>query len=386
MDIDLLAKIISEDIKSNNGLIIEGEDKDIPIVVTIAVFRKHNDNLEVLLERRGKNPEKYEWALPGGHLEDNESYREGATRELREETTLKIPQEDLIYVTEHTRNTKRAKNDVLFMVLIPYANSAAEAGSDADYIEWTKISDVPELVFEHNEFIEHALKKLGRDTSEINIKHSEYTSKRGKLIVFEGLDGAGKTKQTELLEKYLDKEGHSVRTTKWSSSDLLHGAIKQAKKDRSLDPMVYSTIHALDLLQRYNEKIIPWLSEDKIVICDRYIYTSYARDSVRGVNTAALDAIYQGFRKPDLLFYCKVSPEVTLKRLKKDDGLTFFGTGMDLHLSPDFSENFVEYQKHMIEAYSKVLKLSGKHHTIDTSKDIKSVHNSIVKIVESEFS
>lgn len=383
--INNIATIIAEDITTNNGLIYtEAKTRDIPLVTTVAIFRKNN-GLEILLERRGKEPKKHEWALPGGHVEQEgkeiEGYREAAIREIKEETSLKLNKNDLIYVTEKERNSKNAKHDILFTILIPMTNSKIEAGSDAEYLEWTPIDQIPNLVFNHDEFIELALRKIETPEQKTpKITHNKYKTNQGILIAFEGLDGSGKTSQIKMLEKYLKEEDLKVKYTKWASSELLHNTIKEMKKDIACDPMLYSMLNSADMLLRYTKDILPWLSKNNIVLCDRYIYTSYARDLVRGIDIEILNKIYHGFRKPDIIIYCDAKPEITLKRVKKD-GMSYFGSGMDLHFSDHIIDNFLEYQKRMVKAYKEVFS-EIDHEFINTNRDKKVVHNEICKLVD----
>ena len=65
----------------------EAKIKNLPVISTVVLFRKHNGQLEVLIEERGVKPEKAQWALPGGHLEEFddgkvENAADGGSREL----------------------------------------------------------------------------------------------------------------------------------------------------------------------------------------------------------------------------------------------------------------------------------------------------------------
>lgn len=101
---------------------------------------------------------------------------------------------------------------------------------------------------------------------------------KGLLIVFEGIDGAGKSTQVDMLKDWLDDEGYDFEHTDWNSSDLLSPATKKFKDKRELTPKLYCLLHAADLIHRYETIIHPALVLNKIVICDRYVYTSIARN------------------------------------------------------------------------------------------------------------
>ena len=57
---------------------------------TVAVFRRSDKGIEVLIGKRSKDPKKDSWVLPGGHIEKWESDQEGALRELEEETGISL--------------------------------------------------------------------------------------------------------------------------------------------------------------------------------------------------------------------------------------------------------------------------------------------------------
>ncbi len=54
---------------------------------------------------------------------------------------------------------------------------------------------------------------------------------------------------------------------------------------------------------------------------------------MRGVDTTVHDKLYKGFREPDLVFHCVCPIEVAFSRLINDKGMSYYGSGMDLHLS-----------------------------------------------------
>jgi dTMP kinase len=80
---------------------------------------------------------------------------------------------------------------------------------------------------------------------------------------------------------------------------------------------------------------LPLLRAGYVVLCDRYVFTAYARDVVRGCPPAWVRGIYNFAALPDLTFFFKADLEVSLNRIL--DGrpkLKFFEAGMDLRLSP----------------------------------------------------
>ncbi len=94
-------------------------------------------------------------------------------------------------------------------------------------------------------------------TKNEKITHSAPADKRrGLLIVFEGLDGAGKSTQVKRLAKYLEDGGYPVVVTSWNSSKYVSRAIKRAKKAHLLTPGCFSALHAADFFNRLENIII----------------------------------------------------------------------------------------------------------------------------------
>lgn len=208
----------------------------------------------------------------------------------------------------------------------------------------------------------------------------------GILIAFEGIDGASKTTSSESLVKWLKDENYDVITTKWSDSSLLKKPIKKAKSERIMTPMLYSLLHASDFIIRYNEIIKPALDDNKIVVSDRYFYTSLVRDKARGVDIRILNEIYEDFRVPDILFHCVIPIHTALERLLKDNSdLSYYGSGMDLKLSPDRKESYIRYEHIIDKIYRKILPSVPGYHKINTDRSPDEILKEIKKIVKSNL-
>jgi dTMP kinase len=174
----------------------------------------------------------------------------------------------------------------------------------------------------------------------------------GRLVAVEGLDGSGKSTQIYLLKRWLEAEGIKVYFSEWNSSELVKSATSKGKKRELLTPTTFSLIHATDFADRYERHLLPLLRAGYVVLCDRYIFTAFARDVVRGCPPAWVRGIYNFATLPDLTFFFKADLEVSLKRIL--DGrpkLKFFEAGMDLRLSTDLYESFRIFQGSMLEQY-----------------------------------
>src|SRR5438309_528485 len=137
----------------------------------------------------------------------------------------------------------------------------------------------------------------------------------GRLIIVEGIDGSGKSTQLQLLNKWLLNANYRAFFTEWNSAALVKGTIRRGKKKNLLTPTTFSILHATDFADRLTHLIIPPLKAGMIVLADRYVYTAFARDVVRGVHPEWVRNLYGFAVKPNLAFYFKVPIEVSLGRI-----------------------------------------------------------------------
>ena len=178
----------------------------------------------------------------------------------------------------------------------------------------------------------------------------------GKLFVVEGLDGSGKSTQLQLLHQWLRAEGYGVVYSEWNSSLLVRDTTKRGKRKQMLTPSTFSLIHATDFADRIERNIIALLKTGAVVLCDRYIYTAFARDGVRGMNPEWLRELYSFAVKPTIAFYFRVPLEVAMHRiLTGRNGLKFYEAGMDLALSDDTEESFRLFQGRILDEYEKMV-------------------------------
>lgn len=174
----------------------------------------------------------------------------------------------------------------------------------------------------------------------------------GKLIAVEGLDGSGKSTQLYLLKRWLELEGYKVAFTEWNSSTLVKEATSKGKKRQLLTPTTFSLIHSTDFADRYERQILPLLRGGYLVLADRYVYTAFARDAVRGCDRRWLRKLYSYAHPPDVTCFFNVPLAVALRRIL--DGrpqLKYHEAGMDLGLSADPYESFKLFQGKIYREY-----------------------------------
>ena len=175
---------------------------------------------------------------------------------------------------------------------------------------------------------------------------------RGKLIIVEGIDGSGKSTQIHLLEKWLAYKGVSVFKSEWNSSEMVKEITSKGKKKGLLTPTTFSLLHATDFADRYERNISPLLRAGHFVLADRYVYTAFARDIVRGCNPEWVKKVYDFAIKPDVAFYFKVPVDIAVDRiLIGRPKLKYYEAGMDMNLSNDAYESYRIFQGRIIEQY-----------------------------------
>jgi len=177
----------------------------------------------------------------------------------------------------------------------------------------------------------------------------------GKLIVVEGIDGSGKSTQLQLAMRYLKAKGLRPFFTEWNSADLVKAITKKGKKKMTLTPMTFSLLHATDFAHRLVHNILPPLKAGMIVLADRYVYTAFARDVIRGCDREWVRKIYQFAPRPDRAFYFNVPIEVSVSRLLSGRAkLKDYEAGMDLGLSTDLTSSFKIFQGRILNEYSLI--------------------------------
>lgn len=198
----------------------------------------------------------------------------------------------------------------------------------------------------------------------------------GKLIVFEGIDGAGKSSNINLLDLWLTQKGIRVLRTAWKSSDIVKPAIMEGKKHVSLKPKTFSLLHAADFYDRMDKEVIPHLNSGGVVLSDRYVYTAFVRDVARGLDQKWVYNIYKYARKPDLVIYFDTSIETALSRIKRRGDVGYYEAGMDVGVDNDIDESFKKFQSVIKSNYEQLSKQYG-FIKIDSNKSFKDIQQKI---------
>ncbi|MBC8003550.1 MAG: thymidylate kinase [Opitutaceae bacterium] len=203
----------------------------------------------------------------------------------------------------------------------------------------------------------------------------------GRLIAVEGLDGSGKSTQIYLLKRWLELQNIKVFFSEWNSSELVKSATSKGKKRELLTPTTFSLIHATDFADRYERQLVPLLRAGYLVLCDRYIFTAFGRDVVRGCTPEWVRGIYNFAALPDMTFFFKANLEVSLQRiLEGRPQLKYFEAGMDLHLSPDPYESFRIFQGRILEQYL-AMSTEFKFYVMDANQQVEPQQSAFRELV-----
>lgn len=208
----------------------------------------------------------------------------------------------------------------------------------------------------------------------------------GLLVVIEGTDGSGKSTQIELLKRSIEDQSYGVMVSEWKTSKLIAEVIDDAKDRNLLNATTFSLIYAADFADRLENQIIPALKAGFIVLLDRYTYTAFTRDVVRGQDIEWVKKLYDYAPEPDLVFYLDMPVDVLLKRIIGTTGLNYYESGRDMGFSTDFYKSFEIYQNKCLAQYNEMAKEYG-FITIDGTKPIDEVqqimHAEVQKILNS---
>ena len=182
----------------------------------------------------------------------------------------------------------------------------------------------------------------------------------GKLIVVEGADGSGRSTQIAKLVEWLEAGGHATVQVGLKRSTLVSEELEKAQQGNILSRLTLSLFYATDFADQLENIILPALKAGFIVLADRYIYTLMVRDMVRGMDETWLKNLYGIAIVPDAVFYLNVSPqELVLRNFEKNKALDYWESGMDLGLSRDMFDNFMQYQGRVADQFKRIQSTYG---------------------------
>jgi dTMP kinase len=188
------------------------------------------------------------------------------------------------------------------------------------------------------------------------------------FIAFEGLDGAGLSTQSNLLKNFLREKGYEVILTKEQTDAAIGGLIRSIlKREFSASLLTLQLLFTADRAYHLQTEIEPALKQGKIVITDRYLFSTIAFGALE-IDFEFLKMINSKFRLPDITIFLDARPEVCRERLKKDR--------LQLQLFED-----VEKAKKVRENYLKLQNEFPNFFVVDANRSIEKVAKDVQKIV-----
>ena len=147
------------------------------------------------------------------------------------------------------------------------------------------------------------------------------------IIVFEGIDGAGKTTMCKMLKSYLEQRGFSVAVYSYPNKSSLYGKIIRQflSSEIVLDPEEQFFLYILDMY-RDKKDVLGKISQGYIVLMDRYYTSTIAYQCSQGFdyNFAKHVIEYLRLPKPEVIIYLDIDPITSLKRLESKEKLEVF--------------------------------------------------------------
>lgn len=201
---------------------------------------------------------------------------------------------------------------------------------------------------------------------------------KGKFIAFEGCEGAGKSTQMRLLSEYLEKRGVPYTVTREPGGGEISEAIRKVLLNGKFMDMTdecEALLYAAARAQHLADTVGPALEAGKTVLCDRYIFSSYAYQGYgRGLDMEFLENInsyaVQNFM-PDVALFLDIPPAAAFERKHGADE------------NDRIEQAGAAFHKKVYEGYRELLnKFPGQLLPVDCSGSKFQTHEKIVALLK----
>ena len=190
--------------------------------------------------------------------------------------------------------------------------------------------------------------------------------RKGFFICIEGLDGCGKTTQAKLLVRKLCEKGfdafYTAEPTRGKIGKFIKKYYLHGEKRGSV--IVEALLFAADRFEHVEKEIVPALNEGKLVVSDRYIYSSLAYQGAAGLDLKWIKELNKHAIPPNLAIFLDVKPEIVLQRLQRKKSVM----------------EKLAIQRKVREVYEKLVK-DGKLVRVDGNKSKEEVAKDILNFV-----
>jgi len=192
------------------------------------------------------------------------------------------------------------------------------------------------------------------------------TKRKGVFICVEGIDGSGKTTQAHILVEALKKAGFEAVYTTEPSNGVFGKMLRKhiLEGNRRVPVVVEAVLFAVDRFDHIESEVKPLLKRGKIVVSDRYVYSSIAYQGASSLSKKWLKEINNRAIKPDLSIFIDVPPEIVIGRFNRQRSVM----------------ETLQTQKRVREAYLKLVEEEDLL-VIDGASSKKEVAERIQKVV-----
>lgn len=191
-------------------------------------------------------------------------------------------------------------------------------------------------------------------------------TKRGVFICIEGIDASGKSTQARWLVRNLRRRGFDAIYTTEPSKGEVGSFIRRyvLQREKRVPAVVEALLFAVDRVDHVESKIEPALESSKIVVSDRYVYSSLAYQGAEGLDIGWIKQVNRMALQPDLAIYIDVPPEIVFKRMRRRRSVM----------------ETLENQRRVREIYMKLVR-EGHLVLIDGNRPAREVTQNILAVV-----
>lgn len=202
---------------------------------------------------------------------------------------------------------------------------------------------------------------------------------KGLFIVLEGPDGSGKSTMAKMIAQYYQDAGREIVFTREPGGTKISEQIRDIILDNNNTEMAYMTealLYAASRAQLVSEFIKPNLEKGKVVISERYVYSSIVYQGiarnlgiqrVKEINDFAIDGL-----EPDLVLFFDINPEKALDRkLSTGNGDRLENEKLDFH------KKVYEGYKEISKVYDEIISINADKSVDELFSDIKNIINNL---------
>ncbi len=205
--------------------------------------------------------------------------------------------------------------------------------------------------------------------------------KKNLFITLEGIEGAGKSTVIDFIENFITNSGYDVVKTREPGGTAIGEQVREILLNKNNDKLTDDTELLLIFAaraQHLSEIILPNLTSNKIVLCDRFIDASYAYQGAgRGIEQSKINLLENWVMpdiKPDLTFLLDLDPKIAFERTNKRSDADRFESE-DIHFFEKIRQYYLERAENEPERFRVI---NSELSLEDVQEQIKNILKDIV--------